>query len=334
MEALKRLVCAVAVPVLLGSASGANGQDNFYAGKKLTITIASSSGGGQDAYGRLIARHIGQHLPGNPTVIPVNMPGAAGRTAVRSLDIGTKDGTNIVAFTAQLVITNIVERDATTGKFSRFGWVGSVGREPRICFTNASTGIKTWDDLLKRKGVVFGNVGTDSIVTYIRGSLNADIRLVSGYPGLAEKRLAVERGELDGDCGTISSIPPEWLSERRINAFLKLHDMPMKGVSDDVPYIGTLVKSDLPKRQLLTFVSTATDLGRPFITSAGVPRDRLTMLQKSFEQMVADPKFVADGERQGLDVTPISGEELTRMINEVENTPEPVVEAARAQMAN
>jgi tripartite-type tricarboxylate transporter receptor subunit TctC len=253
---------------------------------------------------------------------------------VRSLDIGTKDGTNIVAFSAQLVITNIIEHDTTTGKFSRFGWVGSVGREPRICFTNASTGIKTWDDLLKRKGVVFGNVGTDAIVTYIKGSLNADIRLVLGYPGLAEKRLAVERGELDGDCGTISSIPPEWLSEHRINAVLKLQDMPMKGVSDDVPYIGTLVKSDPPKRQLLNFISTSTDLGRPFITSAGVPRERLAVLQKAFEQMVADPQFRADADRQKLDVTPISGEELQRMIDEVENTPEAVVDAARAQMAN
>jgi tripartite-type tricarboxylate transporter receptor subunit TctC len=331
---MKRLICVIAVTVLLGAASAANGQDNFFAGKKLMITIASSSGGGQDAYGRLIARHIGQYIPGSPTVIPVNMPGAAGRTAVRSLDIGTKDGTNIVAFSAQLVITNIIEHDTTTGKFSRFGWVGSVGREPRICFTNASTGIKTWDDLLKRKGVVFGNVGTDAIVTYIKGSLNADIRLVLGYPGLAEKRLAVERGELDGDCGTISSIPPEWLSEHRINAVLKLQDMPMKGVSDDVPYIGTLVKSDPPKRQLLNFISTSTDLGRPFITSAGVPRERLAVLQKAFEQMVADPQFRADADRQKLDVTPISGEELQRMIDEVENTPEAVVDAARAQMAN
>jgi tripartite-type tricarboxylate transporter receptor subunit TctC len=319
---------------LLAAAGAAHGQEDFFAGKKVTITIASTAGGGQDAYGRLVARHLGRHVPGNPSIVPVNMPGAAGRTAVRSLDIGRKDGTNIVAFSANLVVTSIIERDTTTGKFSRFGWVGSVGREPRICFTNVSTGIKTWDDLVKRKGVVFGNVGTDAIVTYLRGSLGADIRLVRGYPGIAEKRLAVERGELDGDCGTIASIPPEWLSEKKINPILRLQNQPMKGIPDDVPYIGTLVQSDLPKRQLLTFVSASTDLGRPFITSAEVPRERLLLLQRAFAEMVEDPQFVADAERLQLDVTPISGAELQKTIDDVYDTPESVIDAARAQIGN
>lgn len=331
---MRHLGYPLALAALLGAAGAAQAQENFFAGKKVTITIASTAGGGQDAYGRLVARHLGRHIPGNPAIVPVNMPGAAGRTAVRSLDIGSKDGTNIVAFSAQLVIATMVERDTVTGKFSRFGWVGSVGREPRICFTNASTGIKTWDDLARRKGVVFGNVGTDSIVTYLKGTLGADIRLVRGYPGIAEKRLAVERGELDGDCGTLISIPPDWLSQNKINPILKLHDLPMKGIPDSVPYIGTLVRSDPPKRQLLTFISASTDLGRPFITSAEVPRERLLTLQKAFDQMVEDPQFIADAERLKLDVTPVSGAELQKTIEELYDTPDSVIEAARAQMAN
>lgn len=328
-----RPIYAVSLVALLAHAGSAQAQENYFAGKTINITIASSVGAAQDMYGRLVERHLRKHIPGNPTIIPVNLAGAGGLAAVRSLDIGRTDGTNIVTFSANLITSSIVNKDTVTGKFSRFSWVGSFGREPRICFVNASTGLKNWDDVIKRGHLNFGNAGTDTIVTYLKEQLGADIKLVSGYPGANEKRLAVERGELDGDCGTVPSLPLAWLTEKKIVPVLKLHDIPMKNVADDVPFIGTLVQSDPAKRQLLTFITAVTNLGRPFITSPGVPADRLAILQKAFADMTMDPEFIAEGEKLKVNVDAIPNADLIKTINDLYDTPEAIIDMAR-QSAN
>jgi tripartite-type tricarboxylate transporter receptor subunit TctC len=332
-----RLTWAAACTLLLLS-GGAEAQDPVFAGKQINLVIGSTSGGGQDTYGRIVARHLGRQIPGNPVIVPQNAPGAAGRTAVRALDVSPrKDGTHIVTFTPGIVIQSIVTPETTPLNFSNYAWIGSVGREPRICFAWAATGVTSWDDLLKRDQFVVGDTGgggqTHLMARVLQQMFGVKIKLVLGYPGVSEKRLAIERGELDGDCGTLASLPPEWLRDRKIVPVLRLQDQAMAGVPDGVPYIGDLVKADARKKQLLELLNAATDLGRPFIVSKEVPTERIATLRAAFDKMARDPQFLAEAERQRLDVTPIAGTELQATIDELYRTSPEVVAAAREMTA-
>lgn len=331
----KRKLLSIVCGVFL--AGGAYAQEATFPDGQINIIIGSTVGGGQDAYGRLVARHLGRHLPGNPFILPQNTPGAAGRTAVRSLEIPPAAGeTPVVAFTPGLIVQSIVTPDDNPIDFSRYAWLGSVGREPRVCFVWSDTGIETWEDLLESDQIILGDTGgggnTHLTARILERLFGVNVQLVLGYPGLAEKRLALERGELDGDCGTLASIPQDWWTGDKINVVLRLQDQEMPGVDDTVPYIGDLAEGDPDKQQLLDLLNAATEIGRPFIASPDLSEDRVDMLRKAFDEMARDPDFLADAEMLRLDVTYISGPELQTTIEALYRTPPEVVEAARELM--
>jgi tripartite-type tricarboxylate transporter receptor subunit TctC len=334
----RTLLASVIVVVAMAGPYVAAAQTDFYAGKRINLIIGFTSGGGVDTYGRLLARHIGRHIPGNPTVIAQNMPGAAGLTALRALDVTQpKDGTAIVTFTPGLVVQALTTPEHVNVDFSAFSWLGSFGQDQRICFMWSATGVKTWDELLKKEQVVMGDTGGggQSIIAQriLRKLFGVKIKSVLGYPGSSEKRLAIERGELDGDCGAVATFPSDWLRDGKINPVLRFQEA-TDGVANDVVFADDLVRGDPAKRQLLEVLNAAADLGRPFLLSNDVPAERVEILRAAFDRTMSDPRFIEDARKLKLDVTPTSGATLQQRVKALYATPPGVLAGAREVMTN
>jgi len=325
-------VCALLAP--LAVAESATAQQNFYAGKTVNIVVGFSPGGGYDAYARLLARHYNRHIPGNPTIVVQNMPGASSLKSVLNLDAGApKDGTMITAFNPGLLIQSMTIPDKVKANFNEFAWLGSIGNDLRVCYTWHTKGIKTFDEMLKRDQIIMGDTGAGSSA-YVNQKMLEEIfgvkmKQVLGYPGSAEKRLAIERGELDGDCGSWTSIPEDWIRDKKIDVLLRFQKEVSHGLQESVTYAGNLVK-DPNKKRLLDLLNAPSEIGRPYILSKAVPADRVKVLRAAFDATMKDPQFKADADKQQLIIDPIQGEKVTDMLKELYSTPADVVRQAKA----
>jgi tripartite-type tricarboxylate transporter receptor subunit TctC len=304
----------------------------FYKGKTITIVVGFSTGGGYDLYARMLARHMGKYIPGAPTVIVQNMPGAGSLTAVRSLDTRAPgDGTVIVAFNPGLIIESLTDPKRIGMKFSDLAWLGSTAKDMRVCYAWHATGLKTWQDIASRKEFIIGGTaaGSSSYINAatLKNVFGLPIRQVLGYPGSAEQRIAIERGELEGDCGTWSSITLEWREAKKVNAFVrfsrdKTPDMP------DAPYIGDFAKTQ-DQKDLINILTSASVLGVPYVMSKRVPADRLKTLRQAFDQTVRDPAFKADADKLLFPVLPIGGEEAEQVVDAIYKAPPELIEKAK-----
>src|SRR5437764_5059239 len=208
-DRVMKFFASLAVCVFCAVSTGAAAQDvaSFYKGKTFRIVVGFSPGGGYDVYARVLARHIGRHLPGNPTVVVQNMPGAASLKSIQYLNSGgPTDGTVITTFNPGLITQALTAPDKVPVKFLELAWIGNISEDFRVCYTWNATGIRTWQDFLARDKLVFGNTGVgtsayidDRILSELFG---AKLQAVMGYPGSADKRVAIERRELDGDRGS------------------------------------------------------------------------------------------------------------------------------------
>ncbi|MGE5539474.1 MAG: Bug family tripartite tricarboxylate transporter substrate binding protein [Gemmatimonas sp.] len=329
-----RTVAALTAFIAVSGAAVAQDAAAFYKGKTMRLVVGFSPGGGYDAYTRLLARHYGRYIPGSPDIIVNNMPGASSLKSVQYLDSGApKDGTVLTAFNPGLIVQSMTTPDKFPIDLRRYEWIGSISEDIRVCYMWHATGVKTWDDLLKRPQVIFGETGTGSSA-YVNERILKDVfgvkvKQVLGYPGSAEKRLAIERGELDGDCGSFSSIPPDWVRERKIDVVIRFEQHLAPGMTADAPYAPDLAK-DAKQRQLLMLLNSSGDVGRPYIAPRGVPAERLKALRAAFDQVVKDPQFVADAEKQQLTViAPLSGDDAYRMVEEIYKSPPDVVAQAK-----
>src|SRR6266849_5701094 len=240
----KQWGCLLIAAALLALSTAAPAQSQAEL-KSIAIVVGSSAGGGYDTYARVLARHLSRHLPGQPSIIVQNMPGASSLKAVQYLDANApKDGSVIAAFNPGLITESLLNADKVRFKFSDVTWVGSITRDLRACYAWGATGIKTWDDLKKYKQFNMGAPapGTSSFINaaVLKNLFGIAVHQVTGYAGSAEQRLAIERGELDGDCGAWSSVPPEWISNKKVNALVKFAPMPIPGLAADVPFVGEL----------------------------------------------------------------------------------------------
>jgi tripartite-type tricarboxylate transporter receptor subunit TctC len=316
----KLLVVAVLAGVLAASlAQGTLAQDGFYRSKTLTIVVGYSAGGGYDQYARLVARHLGRHIPGQPNVIVQNMPGAASMTAVRHLDANAaKDGTVITTFDPGLVLETIAAPDVFKVRFSDFRWVGTLLRDIRICYASNVSGIKTWQEMMARKEFLIGNTARGSNA-YVNGAIlrkvfRAPVRQISGYPGSNEQRLALERGELEGNCGSWTAIPQDWIVNRKINALVRFSPKRPADMPASVPFVNDLASTQ-EQKDLLDLLNGSGELGRPFIVAKQVPAERVATLRAAFETMVKDESFLAEAQKQNLLLDPVPGEEAEKIIS-------------------
>jgi tripartite-type tricarboxylate transporter receptor subunit TctC len=321
--------------VLAGlAAAPARAQDDFYKGKTVNIVVGFTAGGGYDVNARTVARHLGKHIPGNPNVIVQNMPGAGSLQSVRYLDAtAPKDGTVTTVFNPGLITQSIVEPERVNLDFRKLAWLGIVTADYRVCYGFGPNGVKTWDDMMKRKEFILGSTAKGA-GNYINGAtlrlvFGAPVRQILGFPGSAEQRIAIERGELDGDCGSYSSLPADWIRDRKAHAFVRFTEKVPPEIPASAVFINTFTKTD-EQRQILNVLNAADEVGRPFIMSRQVPAERLAILRKAFNDTMKDPAFLVDMEKQQLPVNPATGEESEATVAKMTNVSPAVAAKARA----
>ncbi len=326
-------VAALVASALVAAAPQARA-DDFYKGKTFTVVVGFTPGGGYDTYARNLARHIGKHIPGDPTVIVQNMPSAGSLTAVRYLNLtAPKDGTVMVIFNPGMVTQSIVQPDKINLDFHEYSWVGVVTPDYRVCYGYGDKSPKTWDEMMHRKEFILGSTGKAS-GNYINGAtlrdvFHAPVKQIMGYPGSAEQRLAIEQGALDGDCGSYSSIPQEWINKGLAHAFVRFtKDRPAE-IPESAVYIGTFATSDA-QQKLLNLLNGGDEVGRPFIMSRQVPADHLAVVRKAFDDTMKDPDFLADMAKQELPVHPLTGDQAEKIVNELIGVPPDIVAQAKS----
>jgi tripartite-type tricarboxylate transporter receptor subunit TctC len=323
----------VAVTALVTTAAPpAQSQTSFYEGKTINIVVGFSPGGGYDRYARLLARHIGKHIPGKPSAVVQNMPGAGSLVAVRHLDTtAPRDGTVIVAFNPGLIMESLTEPEKVKLNFSNLAWIGSISRDMRVCYAWHATGLKTWDDIVKRDEFIIGGTAPGSSSynnsATLKNVFGLKIRRVLGYPGSAEQRLAIERGELEGDCGSWSSINPEWRQANKVNPFVrfskgKAPDLP------DVPFVGDFAKTP-EQKEVIQFLTSVSEFGTPVVMSKQVPSERLEVIRKAFDETMRDPEFLAEAQKSQLPVDPIPAGEAGEIIESIYKSPPELIVKAR-----
>jgi tripartite-type tricarboxylate transporter receptor subunit TctC len=326
-------VLACALCFLFALPAAAQDAASFYRGKTVRIVVGFSAGGGYDHYARVLSRHIGRHIPGNPNVVVQNMPGAASLNSVKFLSAAAPaDGSTIGAFNPGLITQSLTAPQKVGINFLDFGWLGNISEDFRICHTWNGTGIKTWQELLARPKVSMGNTGIGTSA-YIDNRILSDLfgvklQQVMGYPGSAEKRIAIERGELDGDCGSWTSLPEEWLRDKKIIIHIRYSRALVAGMPAEAINAREHL-TDPKKRQTFDLLTASALIGRPYIVPKTVPAERLAALRKAFDATMKDPEFIADATKQRLTLTPMTGGEVEDFIKELYKTPPDVVVAAR-----
>jgi tripartite-type tricarboxylate transporter receptor subunit TctC len=316
--------------------SAADPVEDFYKGKSITILIGYSAGGGYDLYARLVARHFGRFVPGKPSIIAQNMPGAGSLKAVQYLaNVAPHDGSVIATFGRSLPIYPLMFKADFRG--DKLNYIGSVTTDTSVCVSWRTSPIKNWDDLINRPSN-FGGEGKgsdpDIFATLLAKVFGAKIKLVTGYPGTAEMTLAMERKELDGICGisysTLKSAHKDWLSEKKIN-FLTQAAVAKEPALPDTPLL--IDKATSERQKLITkFAVDPQALARPFAAPPGVPADRLKALRAAFDAMTKDPEFLADAKKGNLDVKPYTGAKVQEIVAQLYAAPADVVKEAAQVM--
>jgi tripartite-type tricarboxylate transporter receptor subunit TctC len=305
----------------------------FYAGKQITITVGQPPGGGADAYARLVQRHLIRHITGNPAIVVQNMPGAGSLKSITWLNTALADGTAITIFNSELLGEAVTAPNRVNVDFRTFNWIGNVSEDVRVCFVWAASGVANWQALRARARPLFwgataaGTAGNaDSAL--LQQLFAIPLKPVQGYAGAADKRLAVERREIDGDCGGWTTIPQDWLRDHKINIVVRLSPTFVPGIDAGIPFAGDLVKSER-ERKLYDFLVAPERLGRLLVMSGKAPADRVAILRAAFVAMTADPAFRAEAARLNLLVAPMTGQEVARRIAELYATPPDVIAQAK-----
>jgi len=304
----------------------------FYAGKTIKLIVGLPPGGGADAYARLVQRHLGRHIPGTPAILIQNVPGAGSLRSVMALNASPDDGTVMAHFSSGLLTEAITAPERVHADFHSYAWLGNVSEDVRVCYLRSASGVRNWHDMLARNEIVFGataqgNAGNVD-TALLRNLLGVKVKQVSGYAGSAEKRLAVEKGEIDGDCGGWTSVPDDWLRDRKINVMVRLSPTLVSGMDRGVPFGGDLVR-DAADRKVYDFLTAPERLGRLFMVAGSVPAGRVAILRAAFDAMVADPEFRTEAGQLRLLVAPMTGAEVARRVGELYATPADVLARAK-----
>jgi tripartite-type tricarboxylate transporter receptor subunit TctC len=332
-------VALVLVAALLSSGI-ANAQSDAFAGKQITLYIGTTAGGGYDAYGRLLARHIGRHLPGNPSVVPKNMPGAGGVALANHLyHRAPKDGTEIGTVQNGLPFEKLFHMLSPGGNAAlfdapKFGWLGSMTQTVFVTVTWHASRTKTLQDAMVRE-TTLGASGTsaDSYVLAMLSNnlLGTKFKVVVGYGGATQVSLAVENGEVEGEAGkdwtTLTSTKPQWIRDKQINILVQMGMKPhadLKGV----PMAVELAKTP-DDRRVMEVVFAKFGMSRPFMAPPGMPPERLAMLRRAFDATLQDPAVLEEAKKLGMEINPVSGSDVEALVTRMMATPDALAQRAR-----
>jgi tripartite-type tricarboxylate transporter receptor subunit TctC len=323
-----------ALSLIVAQSAAAQSVENFYKGRNVTMLIGSGAGGGYDTYSRVLAKHMGRHIPGNPHIVPKNMPGGASiKAANYTYNVAPKDGSVFAAVFNTLPFAPIVGKKGPKFDIYKFAWIGSIGKHQNICATWHASKTKSLADARTRETIVSATGATGNAAVFPRifnKALGTKFKIVLGYKA-SGARMAVTRGEADGICGmsyqTLLASNPTWFSEKKINIIAQIGLTPhpdMKGV----PMALDLIK-DKAERDLLIFLMIPQEMGRPYTAAPGLPKARIAALRAAFDATMTDPKFLEDAKRTRLVVDPIGHAAMTALVKRLGGMPKATIASAR-----
>ena len=297
----------------------AQSEPDFYAGKNLQVVIGVSAGGGYDTWGRIVARHIVRKLPGNPTAVPQNMPGAGSITAGNHIfNAAARDGTVIGILNRDAPLAPLTGSAAARFDATRFSWIGTPTVETNVCFVSSKASVRSIEDISKRE-VILGAVGPGSgsynYPKALAGLLDLKIKLISGFPGSTDVLLAMERGEVDGMCESLDSVEsrkPGAIKAKQLHVLFQGGMEPSPELPG-VPFIRDFARTE-EERQAIKLLYAGQGLGRPFIAPPGIPAERLAILRKAFVATLEDAEFRADAAKRNMEIQIVTGEEIAAVV--------------------
>lgn len=308
---------------------------DFYQGKRVTIIIGYSAGGGYDTYARLVGRHLGAQIPGNPAVVMQNMPGAGSLTSVNFLyNQAPKDGTTLASFGRGAPTEPLFGNEAARFDPIRLNWIGSANNEVSVCVTWHTSPVKTFADAQQQESIIGGTgpgADTDTFPNVLNSVLGTQFRLITGFPGGNDINLAMERGEVDGRCGwswsSVVATRQNWLDEKKINILVQMStgkhpDLP------DVPLVMDLAQ-DEDQRQVLNLIFARQTMGRPFAAPPDVPADRVRALRAAFDATMKDARFLEEARTGRIEIEPVSGAEIQELVESIYRASPAIVELAK-----
>ena len=337
MKASSLMVAAAAAAVVAGAhPARADAVADFYKGKTVSVYIGYAAGGGYDAYGRMLARFMGDFLPGKPTMVPRNMPGAGSIALANALyNTLPKDGTAIGIIGRGVPMEPLFGRKGPKFEAAKFNYIGSMNNEVSACVAFHTSKIKTIEDARQNEMILAGTAqGSDGVdfAIVLNNVLGTKFKLITGYPGGSTQQLAMERGEVEGRCGwswsSIVTTRGYWLKEGKLRILLQAAltghpDLDKMGV----PKVMDLAKTPRDK-QVLKLIFARQTMGRPFLAPPDVPADRVAALRTAFDTMLKDKKFLAVADKAKMEIEPVNGKDVADLITDVYNSPKDVVQAA------
>ena len=312
---------------------------DFYHGKTLNLIIGTSSGNDYDFRGRLLARYLGHHLPGEPTIIPQNMPGVGGVKAANYLaTIAPHDGTTLHMIMSNMMSSEAIGAQGVQFDTRKFFWIGNTTSTPNVTVSWYKSDVTSIEQVKTRELIVGAPGGTAGVIyaTAMNGLLGTRFKIVTGYPGGNEVNLAMERGEIGGRASNSwaswKSTRPDWVKDKKIIVLVQIG---LKRAPDlaDVPLLIELAKNDMD-RQVLTFLSADTAIARSLVVTPDTPPERVEALRRAFDATMRDPDFIAEAEQAKLDVDPMPGAEAQKIADSIVNTPPDVVARAKALLGD
>jgi tripartite-type tricarboxylate transporter receptor subunit TctC len=311
---------------------------DFYAGKSIDFLIGGDVGGGYDIYARVIARHLPRFIPGNPTIIPKNQPGAgSGRAASYLYSVAPKDGSVIGAvFPGAIMGPLLDDRAQALYDPTKFQYLGSADNATRVCITHERSKVRSFEDALKHKAIMGASAAGGSTRDYAnmhKKTTGAMFELVGGYKGTADIFLAMERGEVDGMCGldwaSLKSQRPDWIRNKTANVLVQVNLEPDAELTQlGVPPIWRFIKNEGDKHAVELIIAQQV-FGRPYLAPPGVAAEPLAILRTAFAATLQDKEFLADAERTRIDVVASSGERVQQLVDLLYATPKATVERAK-----
>jgi tripartite-type tricarboxylate transporter receptor subunit TctC len=335
-----RLAVGLAFACLATAASAQDSVETFYRGRTVTITVGSAVGGGYDTYARLVSRHLGRHIPGNPTIVVQNIPGAGSNKAASYIALqAPKDGTAIGAIQSGAILQPLISDQPIPHDPSKFVMLGSVNRSVYLCVVRADAPVKSFQEAFEKE-VLIGTSGEGATLRempiMLINVLGVKLRLVGGYAGSREIIVAMERNEVQGMCGmdwsSLATQQRSWISSGfvRLLAQEDLQGHPEMNRMG-VPLTISFAKTD-EDRQVMEMIYSQNLFGRPYLVPPGVPADRVAALRAALAAMVKDPALLADAEKIGLDIGPMGGEELQALVAKLYALPPRIIERAKQSL--
>jgi tripartite-type tricarboxylate transporter receptor subunit TctC len=319
---------------LLATPAAAQSVADFYRGKQIELIIATDSGSIYDTWARIMARHMPKHMPGNPTFVGKNMPGAGHiRAASYSFNVAPKDGSSIVTFSHNIPASYMLGNPGIKFDVSKFQWIGSPDLPSRLCVIHPQAKVQKAADIFQHEVIAAGagaGGGISQTPRLLAGLLGMKFRLIDGYKGTPDGLLAMERREVDAVCATAEGVEnarPTWIAEGKLRVLFNMERKPVPEFK--APSIFEFAKTD-EDRQILGFYGSTMEFGFPLAAPPGVPKDRLIALRRAHDAAVKDPDFLKEVAKARMASTPVTGEELQQRMDELTVTPRNVIKRASA----